>query len=107
VFQTDLRIDKTIRFGDRLRTTLFLYIINLFDAKNVENVWPKTGSPNDDGWLSNPSTGGMDVENYGPIYADIYRALSIEYGRVWGAFNIDPYFYGPPRQIRLGVRLEY
>ncbi|MGB2958888.1 MAG: TonB-dependent receptor [Bacteroidota bacterium] len=106
-FQTDLRFDKTFRFTNRLSATLFLYVINLFDAKNVENVWPKTGSANDDGWLSNPSAGGKDVETFGPIYAEIYRSLSVDYRRLGGAFNIDPYFYGPPRQIRLGIRIQY
>ena len=106
-FQTDLRLDKTIRLSDRLSATLFLYVINLFDARNVENVWPKTGSADDDGWLSNPATGGLDVETYGPLYAEIYRALSVDYGRQNGAFNVNPYFYGPPRQIRLGIRVQY
>jgi hypothetical protein len=106
-FQTDLRLDKTIRFTDRLSVTLFLYVINLFDTRNVENVWPKTGSADDDGWLGNPSTGAKDVETYGPLYADIYRALSLDYGQQYGAFNTNPYFYGPPRQIRLGIRLQY
>jgi len=106
-FQADLKLDKTFRFTDRLATTVSLYVINLFDAKNVENVWPKTGSASDDGWLSNPLTGGKDVENFGPIYADIYRALSLDYGKRYGWYNTNPYFYGPPRQVRLGIRVQY
>jgi hypothetical protein len=105
VYQVDLRVDKTFRMFDRLGATLYIYVINLFDTKNITNVYMLTGSPDEDGWLTDPTRGGKSVETYGPMYADIYRAMN-QYNRPVGYFN-DPYFYGTPRQIRLGLRLEY
>jgi hypothetical protein len=50
------------------------------------------------------------VNTYGPQYADVYRAINIDYyERYQNAIGLltVPYFFGPPRQIRFGVRLEY
>jgi outer membrane receptor protein involved in Fe transport len=105
-FQVDLRIDKTFRFDGRLRAVATLYVMNLFDTRNIQNVWPATGSPDDDGYLSNPALGGKLVETFGPAYADVRSALQA-YSRTDGAFVSDPYLYGPPRQIRVGIKLEY
>ena len=91
-----------------MSAVLTLYVINLFDTKNVQNVWPQTGSADDDGFLGNPDTGGKLIEANGPQYVDFYRTLQLSYGRPSGALTFtDPYLYGPPRQIRLAVRLEY
>lgn len=96
-FQVDLRVDKTIRLFDRLNATVYLFVINALDARNILNVYQETGSPDDDGYLSDPRTGGKFAASYGKTYSDIYRA-SLEYTRP---------ATGPPRQIRLGLRLEY
>lgn len=96
-FQADLRIDKTFWIGDRLGLGVSLYIVNLFDNRNVLNVYSETGDAYDDGWLSDPSSGGQYVKTFGPIYERLYRAINLDYGTN----------YGPPRQIRLGFRLEY
>jgi outer membrane receptor protein involved in Fe transport len=106
VFQCDLRVDKSFWLAGSLKANLSLFVINLFDTKNMLNVYAKTGSADDDGVLGEPTQGGQFVTMYGPRFADIYRQLSIQYTRPVGYFN-DPYFYGSPRQIRLGLRLEY
>ena len=73
----------------------------------------RTGSTNDDGYLTDPATGGQLIETYGENYANLYRALNIDYYQQWqlamtgAAILTNPYFYGPPRQIRLGIKLEY
>ncbi len=111
VFQLDLRVDKTIRLSERLGATLYLYVINVLDARNIENVFTATGSPSDDGFLSNPETGGKLVQQYGKIYEDIYRGYYLDYGvPSWFSplfFGQSPHFYGPPRQLRLGIKMEY
>jgi len=106
VFQFDLRLDKTIRFTDHLAWTISLYVINLFDNRNVLNVWSRTGSADDDGYLSNPDLSAALIQKYGSQYADVYRLVNLSFLRPSGYFN-EPYLFGPPRQIRLGVRLEY
>lgn len=109
-FQVDLRIDKTVRLFDALNANFFVQVINLFDMKNIQNVFLRTGSTDDDGVLSNPTLGAALIKTYGPQYADVYRAINIDYyERYQNAVGLStvPYFYGPPRQIRFGVRVEY
>ena len=109
-FQVDLRVDKTVRLFSLLDATFFVHVINLLDTRNIENVFLRTGSTADDGVLSNPAFGLPLQQTYGPRYADVYRAINIDYyERYQNAIGLNtvPYFYGPPRQIRLGFRLEY
>ncbi len=110
IFQVDLRIDKTVRLFDAVNANFFVYVINLFDTKNIQNVFLRTGSTDDDGVLSNPNLGAPLIQTYGQKYADVYRAINIDYyERYQNAVGLStvPYFYGPPRQVRVGFRLEY
>lgn len=112
-FQTDLRIDKTFNITNQLSCNIYINVINVFDTKNIQNVFLRTGSTTDDGYLSNPAQGGKLVETYGSNYTKLYQALNIDYyqqyqSAVNGApYTTSPLFFGPPRQIRFGVRLEY
>jgi hypothetical protein len=107
-FQADLRVEKTFRLPGGVGATLYLFVINLFDARNVDNVYPQTGSAADDGYLSQPGGGGKIVDSYGPVYADLYRQVALGYGRIdYLSEAAAVYRYGPPRQIRIGLRLEY
>jgi len=111
--QVDLRIDKTFNISELFDLNVYVHVINLFDALNIQNVFLRTGSVDDDGYLSDPSTGGQLVETFGPEYEALYSALNIDYSQQWqfattgAAYTTTPYFYGPPRQIRFGVRVEY
>jgi hypothetical protein len=110
VFQLDIKVDKTLRILDQLDLNLYLYVINVLDTKNVENVFPLTGSPSDDGYISDPSSGGKLVKAYGPTYATLYNAYLNYSNPGWFSpvYNWSvPIFYGPPRQIRFGLKLEY
>ncbi len=110
VFQVDMRVDKTFRLGERLALNASVFVINLFDTKNVQNVFLRTGTPTDDGYLSDPALGQPLMNNYGPQYANLYRAINIDYYEKYlnaPSLSTFPYFYGPPRQIRFGLRLEY
>jgi outer membrane receptor protein involved in Fe transport len=113
-FQLDLRIDKSFPIYDRLMANIYVWVINLFDTRNVENVFLRTGSATDDGFISNPELEQQLIETYGPQYADVYRALYIDYAEQWknaagGGIlgTLNPLIYGPPRQIRLGIKLSY
>ncbi|PKL89925.1 MAG: hypothetical protein CVV23_02510 [Ignavibacteriae bacterium HGW-Ignavibacteriae-2] len=112
-FQVDLRVDKTFNIADLFDLNVYVYVINLFDRKNIQNVFLRTGSTDDDGYLSDPSLGGKLIETNGQEYADLYNAINIGYHEQWqyamtGApILTSPNFFGPPRQIRVGIRLEY
>ncbi|HTO94376.1 MAG TPA: TonB-dependent receptor [Bacteroidota bacterium] len=109
-FQVDMRLDKTFNITDRLTANVFFFVINLFNTKNVQNVFLRTGTTDDDGYLSNPSLGQPLINTFGPEYAAVYRAINIDYYEAYQnaiGLNTVPYFFGPPRQVRFGVRFEY
>ena len=113
-FQVDLRIDKTVNLFDLFNMNIYLYVINLFDTKNVQNVFLRTGSATDDGYLSDYNLGGQLAEKNGPEFVALYKAINIDYfqayqfagGQNQGAAG-SSFLWGPPRQIRLGIKLEY
>jgi hypothetical protein len=110
IFQVDLRVDKTVKLIDKLSANIYVQVINLFDTKNIENVFLRTGAPDDDGFLSNPELGGKMVTANGEAYAQLYRAINIDYYQQFQNapfLQTVPSIYGAPRQIRLGIRLEY
>jgi hypothetical protein len=107
--QVDLRIDKTFRLFDAVNANVYLFVINVLDIKNVQNVFLRTGTTDDDGYLSNPQLGQPLINTFGPRFADVYRAIDIDYYEAYQNapfLNTVPYFFGPPRQVRLGMRLE-
>lgn len=112
-FQVDMRLDKTFNIADLFDLNVYFFVINLFDKKNVQNVFLRTGTETDDGYLGDPNLGGSQVQNYGPDFVALYRALNLDYHQQWyaattgAAYTTQPVIYGPPRQIRFGIRLEY
>jgi len=96
-FNVDLKVDKTVNIWNKLSTNFYVRVLNLFNTKNVLNVYIRSGAANNDGYISNPSLGGKLVETYGPIYKKLYDTLNIDYNG----------FYSNARQILFGIRLEY
>ncbi len=97
-FSLDLNIDKTVELPANLSADIFIQVINLLNTRNVEDVFSNTGSAATNGFLTNPNLSGMqDVAKYGPQYSQVYQDLNYEYSGL----------YGVPRQIRLGIRLDY
>ncbi len=95
-FQLDMRIDKTVPVGT-LDLNFYIYAINLLGTNNAINAFAGTGDPNTDGYLSTAS-GQTDLATLGQGF-----------GQLWTALNNGANFgnYGPPRQIRFGMKLEY
>ena len=76
---------------------LYVYAVNLLGAGNAVNVFSASGDPSNDGWLSS-ANGQNAVRANGGQYAAFYNAVNN--GKNSGN-------WGPPRQIRFGVRLDY
>ena len=112
-YQLDMRIDKTFNIADMFNLNIYFNVINLLDTENIQNVFMRTGAADDDGYLSDPNQGGKQIATYGPDYAAVYTALNLDYHQDWygattgNAYTTQPVIYGPPRQIRFGIRLEY
>jgi hypothetical protein len=112
-FSFDFRLDKTISISGLIEMNLYVYVQNLLNTKNVLNTYLRTGNAEDDGFLSNPDLSNQIIKGAGgDAYVAMYRAINLglrqHYWRNQGAaegFNTD--VFGTPRQVRVGVRLEY
>ena len=96
-FNLDIKIDKSFRIFDKLYANVYVRVINLFDNKNVDDVYIRTGAADDDGYIADPDLSSKKIEQYGEIYEDYYQSTVIDYNG----------FYQDARQILLGIRLEY
>jgi hypothetical protein len=101
VFNVDLSASKVF-FFDGFTAELYVNILNVFDTKHVVNVFRTTGTPTDDGWLRSPLAAQYKaISNY----SEFYRAINID--NRWAYINATGNdMYGPPREIRVGLRLE-
>jgi len=102
--QLDLRLDKQISIGPST-IELFAWVQNVLDAENVLAVYRSTGMPDDDGYLATQS-GQSQFDT--PEREALYRAYISGPANVGGNQSTSaPFFYGQPRQIRLGLRASF
>ncbi|MCU0318611.1 MAG: carboxypeptidase-like regulatory domain-containing protein [Flavobacteriales bacterium] len=101
-FTTDIQLDRDIPLsfggeeGDKAKTAnlnVYLLVTNLFNTQNILGVYRFTGSPTSDGYLS-------QLTDRSQVDPDSYRDLYTE--RINNPFN-----FGAPRTIRLGVRFDF
>jgi hypothetical protein len=100
-FRIDGRLDRDIDISKKpdARTYLnvYLQVLNLLNTKNIINVYPATGSPDDDGYLTAPEWQSNIEASIDPqAYRDLYNL------RMNSPFN-----FSTPRQIRLGVIFNF
>ncbi len=106
-FTTDLQLDRDVplTFGKKegtdkaKRTNLNVYLLvtNIFNTQRIDGVYRATGSPSNDGYLAAPEfqsniSGQTDPQSFRDLYA-----LKVD----------NPYNYGAPRTIRLGLRFDF
>lgn len=104
----DLNVSKEFEISN-VKCEVFVNVTNLLNTKHILNVYPTTGSAEDDGWLTNALATGT----YGTqAYQDFYRAINLENRYSYlglperGQAVLGSDIYGTPRQIRAGVRVE-
>jgi outer membrane receptor protein involved in Fe transport len=103
-FKIDATIDKDFAFrmgqDDNKRNgsvNVYFRIINILNAQNILDVYPYTGNPDDDGYLSAPEWQTQIETQLDPqSYRDLY-AIAVN----------SPFNYSSPRTIRLGVILNF
>ena len=106
VYNFDLKVDKTVSIWN-FDVNFYVYVQNVLNTKNVINVYDKTGSDKDDGFLS--SEAGKTVvggSRYTERFADLYRSLNLENRQhYWSQKGYD--IYDTPRQLRLGILVNF
>ncbi len=100
VFNIDLQVSKMFKFGP-VGMEVYVNVLNLLNTKHIINVYPTTGSAQDDGMMTNPLTAAYRTI---PQFEAFYRAINLE--NRWAAYGVTNEVYGTPRQIRVGLRAE-
>ena len=101
-FTTDLRLDKSFEIG-RFDLNAFVIVENLFNRRNVINVYPLTGNAEDDGFINHPDKVETHTSAYGAVYEEMYRAINIKNGVAYD--NVAGELWGAPRQIHFGIKI--
>ena len=96
----DMRINKVFGIGKSSSNKTFevyLQILNLFNTFNVTNVYAYTGDPDDDGYLAS-SEGQIRIQQQvsEQAFIDMYNRRLI-----------NPFNYGLPRRVRLGLAYNF
>jgi outer membrane receptor protein involved in Fe transport len=91
-YSFDLKLDKTVYIW-KTNWNFYIWVTNLFNNELINAVYDGTGRPDDDGFLNTEQ--GSNASSV-PGYIEDYK-LRIQ----------DPRNWGPPRQIRFGVRLSF
>ncbi len=105
-FRANLRVDKNIELtwgkkdsDKRKKANLNIYIqvLNLLNTLNILGVYNFTGNPDDDGYLSSAyAQATLKNANSPQAYSDMY-----------GIYINNPANYNLPRQIRIGLMLDF
>jgi len=104
-YNFDLLINKNIQFRKSFRLSLFLKILNLFNTKNVINVYEQTGTASYDGVMDPQRTEWL-TDYYGDKIYDLYNAINTENGQAYWDY-LGKQLYGQPRQILFGINVSY
>ncbi len=102
-FNVDLNLEKLI-YMSSFNLKVYANVLNAFNTRNIINLYPTTGTDDDDGWLKNPLAGQYVAI---PNYEAFYRAINLDNG--WGYQNATGGndLWATPRQIRVGLMIEY
>jgi len=105
-FNIDLRIDKNIVMGRGFSLFLYVRVLNLLNTRQVENVYPYSGTAEIDGMINDPSRNASFKSWYGEQAIDIYNALNTTNSQSYWHLTGNE-LYRNPRQIFFGIRLNY
>lgn len=98
----NLRVDRKFSLGNA-DLTLFVWVQNLLDSDNVQNVYSTTGLADDDGFLALQE--GIDAVN--SIRSQGGDQVAASFVDHYGFAARTPFNYGIPRQTRIGFRVNF
>ncbi|MEN0005565.1 MAG: outer membrane beta-barrel protein, partial [Bacteroidota bacterium] len=100
-FTLNLRVDKSFRFKDNLNVNVYCRISNLLDRRNVIDVYPVTGSAEDDGFLQS-SFGQDQISTFQNSNRQLESYLA---SYQWNILN--PNDFSLPRRIFVGTIISF
>jgi outer membrane receptor protein involved in Fe transport len=97
-YSVDMRFNKDVYITNRdMFFSFFVEIENMFDRRNVVNVYTNTGRPDYDGRRYNET---VDPDGEGPLTAE-------DVNRYYKLIAYDPQNYSAPRKIRVGLEFNF
>ena len=105
-FRLDLRVDKDFYFkqnkkdqdnSKQVYMNVYLQVLNVLNTQNIINVYPYTGNPDDDGYLS-ASEWQRQINN---------QQDATSFRELYSLYIDNPSNYSTPRQIRIGIMLNF
>ena len=104
-YYSNLKVDYKMSLGG-VGVTLFAYVDNLFDTKNVINVYSRSGNAYDDGFLTDPALSSEIVAANGQTYVDLYRNVNLENRQHYMSdFGFD--VFATPQIVKMGVAVNF
>lgn len=97
----NLRVDKSFQIADKLFLNVYGRVSNLLDRRNIQGVYPVTGSATDDGFLRSEN-GRRQIES---IQNSVREVDSYLAAYQWALLN--PNLYSLPRRIFVGAIMEF
>ena len=76
------------------------------NRKNVINVYRRTGTADEDGFLTNPDLSEKIVEARGEEFVDMFEKINLQNREHYWA-NQGGDLYDQPRQVHLGLSLDF
>jgi len=99
----DLKLDKTVPVW-KLNFNFYILVINALDTRLVNDVWAGTGDPGNPGFLSTEQ--GINLANSYDTDTDP-ETTGDEFRRIYNLRTMEIDNYGPPRQIRFGIKMNF
>jgi outer membrane receptor protein involved in Fe transport len=99
----DLKIDKTVTIW-KLDFNFYSYIINVLNTQLINEVWAGSGDPGNTGYLS--TNQGINLANSYDTDSDPTTSAE-EFRYLYGLRSKTISNYGPPRQIRFGIKVNF
>ena len=101
----NLKVDKKLSVGG-ISVTVFAYVENLLDTKNVINVYSRSGNAYNDGFLTDPALSSEIVAAQGDLYVDLYENVNLANRQHYTAdFGQD--LYSTPRTYKFGASINF
>ena len=101
----NLKADYTLSLGG-VGVQLFAYVENLFDTKNVINVYHRSGNAYDYNFLTDPKLSTDIVAANGDLYVDLYENVNLA-NRQHYSWDFGQDLFGSPRIVKFGASVSF
>jgi len=118
---TDMTLNKSLRLSEDHAVTFFLEVMNLFNRRNILRIYPITGSPYDDGYqVPQVRDRGISKDKVSEEQWNYEKVKDLDgdgvisqqeeqtaYENAYKLYVRDPMNFGAPRQIKIGLAVDF